>query len=437
MDNKRDKMINVLLEAPILTQSGYGEHSRLVFESIYDDNNINLFINPLNWGETGWIAEETSLYREIQDCISKFALFEEERKRNSSLKYDFQIHVGIPNEFEKKAPKSICVTAGIETDRVSFNWLLKTHPVNNGGIEKIIVPSNHSRDVFLKTKIEVYTEKDKKGEKGLLTCKCPVDVVPYPVKTVTPKSIDLDISTTFNFLSIGLLGYRKNIEQSLTWFIEEFKDNEDVGFILKTSVKNGSVIDNFETTKHLEKALNSHKDRKCKIYLLHGDMTEEEIHGLYLRDDVKAYVSLSHGEGFGLPIFEAAYSGLPIIATDWSGHIDFLTAPYKQKNKQKNKKLFSRVDFSLKKVPDHAIWKDIIVKDSRWAYPKEQSYKSKLRDVYKNYGMYKKWSTVLKNSVLEEYEKSKILKNMKESILSILEIAPPNSDSDIEDVVLL
>jgi len=39
---------------------------------------------------------------------------------------------------------------------------------------------------------------------------------------------------------------------------------------------------------------------------------------------VKALVALTRGEGYGLPILEAAASGLPVIATGWSGHMDFL-----------------------------------------------------------------------------------------------------------------
>ena len=33
----------------------------------------------------------------------------------------------------------------------------------------------------------------------------------------------------------------------------------------------------------------------------------------------------THGEGFGLPLYEGSSAGLPVIATDWSGHLDFLS----------------------------------------------------------------------------------------------------------------
>ena len=40
------------------------------------------------------------------------------------------------------------------------------------------------------------------------------------------------------------------------------------------------------------------------------------MRALYEHDKVKAMVNISHGEGFGLPLFEAARLALPIIS-DW------------------------------------------------------------------------------------------------------------------------
>jgi glycosyltransferase involved in cell wall biosynthesis len=60
-------------------------------------------------------------------------------------------------------------------------------------------------------------------------------------------------------------------------------------------------------------------------------MTEEEINGLYQHHSVKAFINLAHGEGFGLPMFEAAYHKVPVVAMGWSGQVDFLYAPEKRK----------------------------------------------------------------------------------------------------------
>ena len=48
------------------------------------------------------------------------------------------------------------------------------------------------------------------------------------------------------------------------------------------------------------------------IYLLHGEMTDEEMNQLNNDPKVKAFVSFTKGEGFGRPLLEAAITGKPV-----------------------------------------------------------------------------------------------------------------------------
>ena len=359
--------MRLLLEGPILTRSGYGEHTRLVYRSLKGVPNLDIYIKAVDWGNTSWEAEYPE---DIHDCIVSYSEYSSDcEAKKAEEKYDIQVHVGILNEFTKKAPYSVVVTAGIETDKVSSNWLIKT----NQGVDKIVVPSNHAKDGFVTTSYEV--TNTVKQITTTLECGAPIDVVPYPVKSHEEVEIPLHLDTDFNFLNIALLGSRKNIENSIDWFLEEFKDEPNVGYIVKTARSRGSLSDR----RYVEKIFNNlkarHPDSKCKLYLLHGNMKEEEIHSLYKHPRVSAYLTSTLGEGFGLPIFEAAYSGLPIVATDWSGHLDFLSAPYKEGGKTKNKKLFAKIDYALAKVPDHVVWKDVIIEESCWAYPNPVSFK--------------------------------------------------------------
>lgn len=417
-------MIKVLLEGPIMTLSGYGEHARLVYRSLKEQENLQIFINPLEWGRTSWspsISDDER--RSINEGIGMLKQYIDHGKQTKQdIHFDVQVHVGIPNEFEKRAPYSVCVTAGIETDRVSANWLMKTYQ----GIDKIVVPSEHAKSGFTTTSYEALNQAT--NEKTIIECNSEVDVVPYPVKNLEDAPIDLKISTKFNFLSVALLGPRKNIHNMIKWFIEEFKD-EDVGLVLKTGHSRGSVMDKENTRKVIRNILGKDSSRKCKVYLLHGNLSEEEIHSLYKREDIHCYVNLAHGEGFGLPIFEAAYSGLPVLATDWSGHLDFLSAPIKKGNNTKIKKLFARVDHDLAEIPKNVVWKDILIEGSRWAIPNKASYKKQLRNVYKNYGMYKKWSNTLKGNILNNYDFDVISNQMRRSILESPGLYEDNSDS--------
>ena len=418
--------MKILLEAPILTQSGYGEHARLVFKSLMLQKGIEVYTNPLNWGATSWASSlSEDLKAEIDLSINRLGQYVQiSQMQKQQLSFDVQIHVGIPSEFEKRAPYSICVTAGIETDRVSPEWILRSHK----GLDKLIVPSQHAKSGFDNTKYEV---TDNQNKTMMLENISPIEVVPYPVKEIEPTHLDFKTETGFNFLSVALMGPRKNLENMIKWFIEEFK-GDNVGLILKTGHRAGGAIDFEATVNVLEKLVGDQSERKCKVYLLHGDLEESEIHSLYLRDDVHAYVSATHGEGYGLPIFEAAYSGLPVVATDWSAHTEFLTAPYKEGGKTKDKKLFAKVDYSVSEIPKEAVWKDILHEGSQWAYPKESSFKRQIRSVYKNHGMYKKWARSLQKHIVENYKFDSVVEKMKNCIFDGLGLQDSEVELDID-----
>lgn len=402
--------MKVLLEGPLLTRSGYGEHTRLVYRSLKSIGNVDIYSRCVDWGKTSWISDYSD---DIHETIIKNAQYTKEANSNKKPpQYDVQVFVGILNEFEKKAPYSVVVTAGIETDRVSPEWLLKS----GQGVDKIIVPSEHSRSGFTKTSYSVTNETT--GKTGKLECGAPVEVVPYPIKNYEAVDVDLDVSTDFNFLNIALLGPRKNLENSVEWFLEEFKDEPNVGLILKTARSRSSLLDREATKQHLQNIMIRHKDSKCKVYLLHGHLTEQEIHSLYTHPKVSALVSATCGEGYGLPIFEAAYSGLPVVATDWSAHLDFLTGEIKENGKMKTKKLFAKVDYTLAKIPDQVAWKSVLTEDSMWAYVNPSSFKSQMRKMYKNHGMYKKWAVALQSQILESHSEESVYNQMADTILS-------------------
>ena len=110
------------------------------------------------------------------------------------------------------------------------------------------------------------------------------------------------------------------------------------------------------------------------VYLLHGSLSTEDMNKLYNHPKVKAFVSFTHGEGFGRPLLEASMVGLPVITSAWSGQMDFLTA--------ENSMLLSG---ELKKVPKSQVWKDIIVEDSKWFNVNEQNAYHALNHCFKNY----------------------------------------------------
>jgi glycosyltransferase involved in cell wall biosynthesis len=395
--------MKVLVRGPALTQTGYGEHCRALRE--VDD--MDVYLLPVNWGQSSWKWEDSEEREWLDQIIKKTAIYGQQGGQ-----YDISIQVSIPNEWKRMAPVNIGVTAGIETNKVAPIWLQKCNEM-----DKVITISEHSKRGLVET---IYEGVDQRTNKNVtLKNLRDVDVVHYPVKQYDnlPK-LDLNLDTKFNFLAVAQWGPRKNINNTITWFIEEFIDNPDVGLVVKTFIKGGNIIDRYTISKELDSFVRKYENRKCKIYFMHGDLNDEEMHSLYTNDSIHALVSLTHGEGFGLPLFEAAYSGLPVIATDWSGHLDFLYKPTKdKKGKEKLKPHFARVDFDLQPVQQHAVWDGVIQKDSMWAYPQQGSYKMKLREMYKDYSRFKSQARNLQKWICENFEESKQLKEMKDKIL--------------------
>ena len=126
---------------------------------------------------------------------------------------------------------------------------------------------------------------------------------------------------------------------------------------------------------------------------------------VYQNPKIKSLVTLTHGEGFGLPIFEAVYNELPVIAPDWSGHIDFLYKPVKDKKtgKEKLRPHFAAVKYKIQPIQKEAVWKGVLEEDSMWCYPEQGSYKMRLREVYKDYNRFSSQARKLNKWVRENF----------------------------------
>ena len=379
---------NILIRGPVLSQSGYGEQARFAMRALRSREDLfNIFILPLNWGQTGWVSLDNEERSWIDERIKATHTYTQ-----GGGTFDISLQVTIPNEFEKIAPVNIGYTAGIETTKVSSQWLPKVNEM-----DKIIVVSNHSKDVFKDT---VYTgQHPTTGHSLKLECNVPIEVVNYPVRDFKKKKINLNLDYDFNYLAISQWGPRKNFNNLINWFIEENAQKE-VGLILKTSIKNNSITDRQFTEAKLKSIIAEHGDIKCKVYLLHGDLTEEELAGLYQDKKIKCLISTTHGEGYGLPLFEAAYNGLPVICVGWSGQKDFLYVP--QKN-GKLKPMFTVVEHELKNVQPEAVWQGVIEKESQWAYPKEESFKKALGEVQTNNSKCRRTASKLKKYLRENF----------------------------------
>jgi len=358
---------SILLKGPLLTRSGYGEQARFALRALKSRQDLfDIFIQPINWGATSWMIENNEERDWIDQTIEKTIGYIQQ-----GGKFDMSVQVTIPLEWENLATKNIGYTAGIETTQASHVWIEKGNHMHN-----IIVVSSHSKQTYADIHYDAMNTQTNEPVELKLTV--PVSVANYPVKNYENiEELDLPLDYDFNFLAVAQFGPRKNLHNTIKWFVEEFY-NDEVGLIVKSNIAKNCLMDRRRLSTDLQRMMQPYSDKKCKVYLIHGDMTDAEIHSLYAHSKVKAFLALPHGEGFGLPIFEAAYSGIPVVATGWSGQLDFLVD-------ETGMEQFYNVAFDLNPVQDNVVWENVIIKDSRWAFPREQSAKQKMRLCYNQY----------------------------------------------------
>ena len=254
-------------------------------------------------------------------------------------------------------------------------------------MDRVIVPSEHVKRVIENTG-PTTTSVSVIGESYLGSIDSPED-----------NRLDLSLSTDFNFLIIGQMtgqkadNDRKNLLNTIKWFCEAFPNDPDVGLIVKTNQGRATRIDRHRTEKSLREIVSHFRVGKYpKVYMLHGAMSESEMVGLYRRDDVKALVSLTRGEGFGLPLLEAAACNLPVIATNWSGHLDFL-----------NLGKFLPINYIMSEIPDSRVDDRIFFKGMRWANPSEEDFKKKLYKFRHKYMLPQRWANELSAEVRKKF----------------------------------
>jgi len=370
---------NVVVSCPIDTYSGYGARSRDFVQALINLDKYDIEILAQKWGNcrAGYLSDHD------EDLMESMIIGQ------VASKPDIWFQITVPNEFQPVGHYNIGVTAGIETTLCHATWIQGLNRMDLN-----LVSSKHSAKVFREANYEKVDERTKKVHEKIALLK-PLEVLleggnldKYFPKKVTKGSVvdELDsIKESFNFLVCGHwmqgnLGHdRKNIGYTIKSFLETFKNSRKntPGLILKIQEVGSSIMDRNSILKKIEAIRSQVKGKLPNIYLLHGEMADSEVNDLYNHQKVKAMVSHTRGEGFGRPLLEFSLIGKPIIASGWSGQVDFL-----------DKKLTILIGGELKKLDKSSVQKDILIPESSWFMPNDAQTNHAYKQIIKHY---KEW----------------------------------------------
>jgi glycosyltransferase involved in cell wall biosynthesis len=374
----------VVISCPVDTYSGYGARSRDIVKALLKADKYEVKIIPQRWGNTpfGFLKADNAEDKQILDCIWN--------QPQLPKQPDIWIQITVPNEFQPVGKFNIGITAGIETTICDATWIEGVNRMN-----LTLVSSEHAKAVFQQSAFE---QRDNNTQQVIKQIKLekPVEVLFEGVNTDIYQKIDAvndseiwdiveDIKEDFNFLYVGHwlqgeLGQdRKDTGMLIKTFLETFKGKgTKPGLILKTSSATYSIMDRDEMLDKIQRirVMVGGEDLP-NVYLLHGELTDGEVNELYNHTKVKAHVTFTKGEGFGRPLLEASISQKPVIAPNWSGHIDFLDA-----------EMSILLPGQVTQLHPSAVVPNMLLPESGWFTVDYKKASDTLKDVYKNYKNY-------------------------------------------------
>ena len=412
--------------APFNTRSGYGDHARSFFYSIMDRDDIDIKCIDVKWGSTprNHLNPDVPRHKRLLDA---FVHFEDIKQQP-----DVYIDIRIPNEFANPGKFNIGITAGVETDVVSPEFLSGCNNMN-----LIIVPSRFTAETFSKCNYDQMQDMPdgKKEKTGEVKLERPIKVLFEGVDTdiyrpLNSSEIKSDFTDELNnllkedfvYLHVGQLTRgkygedRKNIPLMLKCFLQAFTNNPNPpALLLKTNGANFSVLDRKETIARIEEIKNkfSEVDTIPNVYLIHGDLTIKEMAMLYNNPKIKGFVSCTHGEGFGRPMLEASCCGLPVMASKWSGQMDFL-----------NDKESLMINGHLGEIPDSQVWEPIVVKPGQWYNVNEGDVIRKFRMFHKKFRIINKKGKRLGRTNHRKFSLTNMAKKFNSILDEVLKTIP-------------
>jgi len=399
-----------IVSCPIDTFSGYGARSRDFVKSLIEskEKEWDIKIIPQRWGDCPWnfLSEDDPLRKRFIPGLD-------------NKQPDIWIQITVPNEFQPIGKYNIGVTAGIETTIYPAEFLDGSNKMDLN-----LVSSYHSKNVASACQFEK-RNKNTHQPVGVVKLEKPMEVLfegldlnKYFKK---PQKSELlkDVKEDFCFLFTGhwLPGNfgedRKDVATLIRTFLETFKgtSKKKPALLLKCNQISYSLLDRENIIKNINKIKDKFSGTLPNIYLIHGEMTDEEMNQLNNDPKVKSFVSFTKGEGYGRPLAEAAITGKPVIVSNWSGHTDFISKDYN-----------ILIGGELKNVHKSAA-NQFLIKESQWFKINTDIAGRAMKDVFKNYKKYWEKSRKQTQYLKDNFSFDKMTEKLN-SLLPKVESAP-------------
>ncbi len=366
----------IIWRSPIMDSSGYADSSR------------NLLFSFMDAGNEIKIVEEK--WNEIQTELPNEEL---ERIQQNLITHDYfsdlEIHYSLP---VLQIPS---VKTNFRIARTMFETeMLPKEFVNNlNQLDRIWVPTEFNRNGFVNSGID---------PQKIAIIPEAIDSKRFSKRT---KSIKLLSNEKYKFLSIFDWTLHKGWDILLEAFVYEFGSNEEVGLYIKTWSSNGYSIEQIhdQSDSHLKNCFGHGLDHYKNIHIWQEHLTSKQLPELY--HSVDCFIIPTRCDGWCRPLMEAMASGLPTIATNWSGPAQY-----------HNEKYGYPLRYNLQLVSSLGSREIPCYKGQIWAEPDVNHLISLMKNVYLNQDEAKKKGNLAKIYIAKNYDRSIVANLINEEI---------------------
>lgn len=277
--------------APFAKPSGYAQASHDYLAALHATGEVELDIRPIHECDT-----DKDLHERYQHLVP-FC--------ERGLDPDIVVVHTIPEWANEYVTGDLAPPANVPKVAIT-TWETDTLPASSTeklvrDFDRVIVPSSHNLAVFAKS-----SELARKT----LVVPHAFDARVFKGAWDSPKPK----TSPYTFYSVLVWAERKNPIALLKAYLSEFSAKDDVVLKILTPAYNEQDISALVRCMGIEDL--------PKVEFITRRLSDAEL--MELHTSSNCYVTLTHGEGWGLGAFEAAIVGNHIIGTAWSGQLDFL-----------------------------------------------------------------------------------------------------------------